>query len=83
MTTAAGSSRDPGLSTAGLVARIGLSVFVGIPLLAVVWEAVNELFAGSWNPRHLLFGLPAALLLALLWRFLASAVSRWDTRLHG
>lgn len=82
MTNAAGSSLAPRLSTAGLVARIALSVFLGIPLLALVWEALNELLAGSWNPRHLLIGLPAALLLVLLWRFLASAVARWDDRLH-
>jgi hypothetical protein len=82
MTNAAGSSLAPRLSTAGLVARIALSVFVGIPLLALVWEALNELLAGSWNPRHFLLGLPAALLLVLLWRFMASAVARWDDRLH-
>jgi hypothetical protein len=52
MTNAAGSSLAPRLGTAGLVARIALSVFLGIPLLALVWEALNELFAGSWNPSR-------------------------------
>lgn len=83
MTNAAGSSLAPRLSTAGLVARIALSVFLGIPLLGFVWEALNELLAGEWRPSHLLLGLPAGLLLVLLWRFLASAVSRWDHRLHA
>lgn len=83
MTNPAGSAPAPRLSTAGLAARIALSVFVGIPLLGLAWEALNELLAGSWNPRHLLLGLPAALLLILLWRFLASAVTRWDGRLHA
>lgn len=82
MTNPAGSSLAPRLSTAGLVARIALSVFVGIPLLGLIWEALNELLAGSWNPRHLLIGLPSGLLLIMLWRFLASAIARWDDRLH-
>lgn len=82
MTNPAGSSLAPRLSAAGLVARIALSVFVGIPLLGLAWEALNELLAGSWNLRHILLGLPAGLLLVLLWRFLASAIARWDQRLH-
>jgi hypothetical protein len=83
MTDATGSSLAPRLGTAGLAVRIALSVFLGIPLLGLVWEALNELLAGQWRPGHLLLGVPAGLLLLLLWRFLASAVSRWDHRLHA
>lgn len=83
MTNTAGNALAPRLGTAGLVVRVALSVFVGIPLLGLVWETLNELLAGSWNPRHLILGLPAGLLLLMLWRFLAAAVARWDERLHG
>ena len=70
------------LSAAALVARIAVAVVLGIPLLAVVWETLNELIAGHLNGRLLLLGAPAAVLLVVLWRFLAGAVQRWDARLH-
>ena len=69
------------MSHTGLVLRIALFVLVGIPLLGVGWEMLNELIAGHWNSSQVLRGTVALALLFLLWRFLAASVQRWDRRL--
>ena len=58
-----------------LAARIALFALVGAPLLAVVWEALNQLLAGHAAARRLLPALVAAAALALLVRALARALA--------
>jgi hypothetical protein len=69
---------SPARGTAGLTAGIAAFVFLGVPLLAYVWETLNDLLAGHWNPRRFLIAIPAFLLLLLLGRICAGVVQRWD-----
>ncbi len=65
-----------------LVVGIGLFVLVGFPLVAYLWEAMNELFAGRVRPTQLLIAVPVAVLLYLLLRFMARSVLSWE-RAHA
>lgn len=69
-----------GVGVGGLVLRIALCTIIGIPLVAFVWESLNELLAGHWHSRHLLLTLPALALLLLFWRLMGRAIERWDAR---
>jgi hypothetical protein len=53
-------------------------VLVGTPLVAYVWETLNQLMAGHFNGRRVAIGAVAALVLAALLRFLARSVWRWE-----
>jgi hypothetical protein len=65
---------SPGMGR--LLGTIALFAALGTPLLAVVWEALNQLLGGRVNGRLLLIALPALVLLLLLLRLLARTVSR-------
>jgi membrane protein implicated in regulation of membrane protease activity len=81
MMSSDGSEPARTLTSGGLAARIAAFMIVGIPLLAFVWEMLNELGAGIWNTRHVLLAIPAILLLLFLWRVMSRAVQRWDETL--
>lgn len=58
-------------------------VLVGTPLLALVWDAVNQLMAGHVDGRRVAIGAAGIVLFALLLRVLARAVWRWDELREG
>ncbi|HET8622084.1 MAG TPA: hypothetical protein VFM14_00835 [Gemmatimonadales bacterium] len=58
-------------------------VLLGAPLVALVWDALNQLVAGHVEGRRVGTGLAGLLLLAILLRLLARAVHRWDGLLEG
>ena len=70
------------LTGAGLAARIAAFMVMGIPLVAFVWEMLNQLFAGREVIRHLLLAIPGILLLIFLSRLMSRAIQNWDQRLH-
>lgn len=67
------TERSPGARR--LVAAIALFAAAGAPLLALVWEALNQLLGGHVNAPLLLAALPAAAVFALLLRLLSRAVA--------
>jgi hypothetical protein len=80
MTSPGESGRS--LTGAGLAARIAAFMVIGIPLVAFVWELLNELFAGREVIRNLLLAIPGILLLIFFWRLMSRAIQNWDQRLH-
>jgi Na+/melibiose symporter-like transporter len=62
-----------------LMLRIGLFVLLGSPLVGFLWETLNQVLAGRFEPLMLLGFLPAALLFWLLLRSMARAVESWHT----
>ena len=50
----------------------------GVPLVALVWDALNRLVAGEIHRVLLPAGLAALALLLVLLRILARTLSRWD-----
>lgn len=60
-----------------LMLRIGLFVLLGSPLVGFLWETLNQVLAGRFEPLMLLGFLPAALLFWLLLRSMARAVEAW------
>lgn len=65
--------------TSRLVLGIGAFIIVGVPLVAYLWESLNQLFSGDIQPRRLLIALPVAVLLYLLLRFLSRSIQSWDS----
>ena len=53
-------------------------VLVGTPLVAYLWEILNQLMAGHFNGRRVAIAVVAAFVLAALLRFLARSVWRWE-----
>lgn len=68
----------PALPTRQLVGSLALFVFAGIPLVALVWDALNRLTAGHIHPVRLVAGLVAIGLILVLFRLLARTVTRWE-----
>jgi hypothetical protein len=66
------------LSVSKLAVGIALFVLAGFPLVAYVWETLNQLMAGAVHPTRLLLSLPLLLLLAGLLLLLARAIGRWE-----
>lgn len=61
----------------GLTGRILLFVLLGFPLLAYLWETLNELLSGSVNGRRLLVSVPVLVLFGALLVWLSRTVRRW------
>jgi hypothetical protein len=61
-----------------LVLGIGLFVLLGFPLVAYLWESLNQLMGGEVHAGRLLRSVPAALLLAAILLVLARTVRRWE-----
>ena len=57
--------------------RIGLFVLLGGPLVAFLWETLNQVLAGRFETLMLLGFLPAAILFWILLRSMARAVESW------
>jgi hypothetical protein len=72
MTTATGTSFGK------LVGIIALFTVLGIPLLAFLWETLNKLIAGVFEPWRLLVSVPVLVVFLVVLRFLARSVARLD-----
>ena len=68
-------SRSP--ARGRLTVAILLFVLLGSPLLAFLWETLNELMNGSVNPTRLLVSIPVLALFAALLTWLSRSVGRW------
>jgi hypothetical protein len=68
------------LSLPKLTAGIALFVLSGFPLVAYLWETLNQLMGGEVRPARLALSIPVALLLAGVLVLLARTVRRWEAR---
>lgn len=62
----------------GLLGRMALFVALGIPLVAYLWETLNQVLAAHLDPVRLLVTVPVVLLLGALLVWVARAVRRID-----
>jgi hypothetical protein len=56
---------------------------IGAPLVAVLWETMNQLLAGIIRPRQLAIAVPVLFVAIVLVRVFARAVARLDPRTIG
>ena len=61
-----------------LLLSMALFVLVGMPLVYVAWESLNDLLAGEVSVRELGEGFVALLLLIGLLLLLRRSVARWN-----
>jgi hypothetical protein len=66
------------LSLPKLTVGIALFVLTGFPLVAYLWETLNQLMGGEVRPARLALSVPAALLLAGVLVVLSRTVRRWE-----
>lgn len=75
------STKHPSAGMLWLI--MALSVVVGAPLVAFLWETLNELLALHVNLLRLLISLPVLLLFAgMLW-LLGRTIRRWTMIEHA
>jgi ABC-type proline/glycine betaine transport system permease subunit len=55
-------------------------VLVGGVLVAYLWETLNRLATGFVEPVRLLIAIPVLAIFALLLRYIARLVTRWDSQ---
>jgi hypothetical protein len=75
-----GVPTDQTVPTATLLGPLALFVLLGIPLVALVWDALNRLVAGEVHGGRLLAGLVALVLWLVLLRALARRLTDWHGR---
>ena len=63
-----------------LVPFIALFALVGLPLVAYLWETLNELLSGFVDPVRLAVSVPVLVLFVALLVLLARGVQRLDER---
>lgn len=63
-----------------LVLPIAVFVIVGVPLVAVIWESLNRVFAGQFDGARIAIAFVAALVFAGLLKILARTVAGWQAR---
>jgi hypothetical protein len=66
------------VSTGKLAASILVVAVAGTPLVAWIWESLNELLSGHVEPVRLLLTVPALVLLYALLRWLAKRLERFE-----
>lgn len=66
------------MSVSKLAVGITLFVLAGFPLVAYLWETLNQLMAGEVRPDRLLVSVPVVFLLAGVLALLARVVRRWE-----
>jgi Na+/melibiose symporter-like transporter len=67
-----------GTSFGKLIGIIAVFTLLGIPVLAFLWETLNKLIAGVFEPWRLLVSVPVLLVFVVLLWFLARSLSRLD-----
>jgi hypothetical protein len=55
-------------------------MLIGTPLVAILWETLNQILGGTVRPRLLAIAVPALLIAVVFIRVLARAVARLDER---
>lgn len=65
------------------VAPIALFILAGIPAVALLWDAINHLFAGRIEGTRLLLGFGGLVALILLLTVLARTLTRWEAHRSG
>lgn len=78
MTRAALRDSSPGSTT--LFIAIGTFVLVGVPLVYVIWEAVNQVLTGNLGAVRPGLVLPAAAGLAVVLFLFTRVLRRWSDR---
>jgi hypothetical protein len=61
-----------------LIGFIFISVLVGVPITAYLWETLNRLMSGHVEPVRLAVSIPVLVLFAGLLAFLARSIRRLD-----
>lgn len=62
--TPAGSDDTPGVAV--LIAALGLFVLLGLPLVYVIWETINQVLTGNFAAFRLELFLPAIVALVVV-----------------
>lgn len=62
-----------------LLGPMAIYVLIGVPLVAYVWETINVLFTGQVELGRIGLAVLAAIVLAVLFRFMRRSVSQWET----
>ena len=75
MTQQTGSDNSPG--AAGLIVAMGLFVLLGLPLVYVIWGAINELLTGNLAAVRLELVLPAIAGLVVVLVVFMRVLRRW------
>lgn len=63
-----------------LILPIALFVILGVPLVAVIWDTLNRVFAGHIDWRWIGATIIAAVLFWVLLKVLARTVTGWEAR---
>lgn len=63
-----------------LILPIALFVILGVPLVAVIWDTLNRLFAGHVDWRWIGATVVAVVLFWVLLKVLARTVTSWEAR---
>jgi len=66
---------EPGIGK--LAAWVLLLFLVGTPLIAYLWEVLNHLLSGRFEPLQLLIALPVGGLLWLVLRMMGRLIVKW------
>ena len=73
----------PAVGATKLILPIALFVILGVPLVAVIWDTLNQVFAGHVDWRWIGATVVAVVLFWVLLKALARTVSRWEaSRFH-
>lgn len=75
MTQPTGSDDTPGI--VGLIAALGLFVLLGLPLVYVIWETVNQALTGRFAAVRLELFLPAIVALGIVLFVFVRVLRRW------
>lgn len=67
------------LSFGKVLALMALCVLLGIPLVAYLWETLNEVLALEVDPSRLLIAVPVLLIFLGLLILMTRLVRRWGT----
>jgi hypothetical protein len=71
-------ARSTSNGVAALVATLLGFAVVAIPLAGLTWDVLSDLISGHLGARKALIGFPAMTLLAVVLRFAARALARFD-----
>lgn len=69
---------DPHRPVGKLIGLMAIFVLIGVPMVAFLWELLNDLLALEVRPLQLAIAVPVLLLFAGLLVVLARRVRRWD-----
>jgi hypothetical protein len=59
-----------------LIAMISLFALLGTPLVAFLWETLNRLMAGWFDPVRIVISVPALVILYFLLRYMGRVTQR-------